>query len=247
MLDRFLRIILMILIFPSAAGSAEVVKLYDYHRFPPFLTDQGQGLTRDFADYLSKLSGGAYSVQVEILPRNRFNIAIAEEKGPFLSPWLMPDWLGDAGMTKYQWGNVLMHDSDDLLSPASEPLDYSGPESLVGKKLGIVLGYQYPIIDQYLNSGKIERVSFGEEDQIVMMIAYERMKVGIIPGTAARYYASLAKFQGLLHISARPLYTYDRRVLMQGDAAWLKFLRQAVNNAPRDPNWQVVLRHYGLS
>ena len=246
MVGRLLRIILMMLIFPSAVGATEVVKLYDYHRFPPFLTETDQGLTRDFADYLSKLSDGAYSVQVEILPRNRFNIAIAEEKGPFLSPWLMPDWLGDAGMTKYQWGNVLMHDSDDLLSPAAEPFDYSGPESLIGKKLGIVLGYQYPVIDPYLSSGKIERVSFGEEEQIVMMIAFERIKLGLIPGTAARYYMSQAKFKGLVHISARPLYAYDRRVLMQGDAVWLKFLRQAVDNAPRDPKWQAILQRYGL-
>lgn len=247
MLDRLLRIILIILIFPSAVRAAEVVKLYDYHRFPPFLTEQDQGLTHDLADYLSKLSGGAYNVQVEILPRNRFNIAIAEEKGPFLSPWLMPDWLGDRGMTKYLWGNVLMHDSDDLLSPAAEPFDYSGPESLIGKKLGIVLGYQYPVIDQYLKTGKIERIDLGEEEQIIMMITHDRMKLGLIPGTAARYYASQAKFKGLIHISSRPLYSYDRRVLMQGDAAWLKFLRQAVDNAPHDANWQAVVRRYGLN
>jgi len=246
MVGRLLQVIVLLTI-SSVAQAAEVVKLYDYHRFPPFVIGTEQGLTYDFANYLSKQSGGAYDVRVEILPRNRFNVAIVEDAGAFLSPWLMPDWLDDAGMTKYLWGNVLMHDSDDVLSSVSQPFDYSGPESLAGQNLGIVLGYQYPVIEPYLSTGKIRRVDMGSEEQIVMMIAYDRIKVGLVPDTAARYFIRQGKFQNLVHISARPLYSYDRRVLMHGPDAWLKFLRRTIDNAPRDPAWLAMLQSYGLT
>ena len=139
-----------------------------------------------------------------------------------------------------------MRDSDNLVSPAASPYDYSGPESLIGKEIGIVLGYQYPVIEQDLASGRIKRLDVETEEQIVMMVAHDRLKVGLIPETAARYFTRQPDIRTQVHISARPLYSFDRRVLMHGDAAWLKFLLQAANNAPHDPAWQGVLQRYGL-
>ncbi|HLN24809.1 MAG TPA: transporter substrate-binding domain-containing protein [Patescibacteria group bacterium] len=246
MLGGLLRIVAMMVVLSSAASATELAKLYDYHLFPPFVTEPGHGLTYDFAVYLAEASGGAYDIQVEALPRRRFDAAIDAESGRYVSPWLMPDWLGDTGMTKYAWSKPLLHDSDDLLSRAAKPFDYSGPESLFGKEVGANLGYVYPVITEYFASGAVTRVDVPREEQIVKMLASDRLNIAIVPGVAARYYVRQLGLRDRIHFSPRPLYSYDRRALMHGDAAWVAFLRKTVEAAPHDPKWQAILARYGL-
>ena len=59
-------------------------------------------------------------------------------------PWVNPSWFGDVQQTRYLWTDGYKQDSNIVLSPIDNPVEYQGPESLTGKSISVLLGARCP-------------------------------------------------------------------------------------------------------
>ena len=75
-MQRIKGVLAALLVSGAASAMAADVTLYSYHQEPPFVTGEGKGLTYDFADYLSKKTGGNPNFKVALMPRARVDQAV---------------------------------------------------------------------------------------------------------------------------------------------------------------------------
>jgi polar amino acid transport system substrate-binding protein len=234
------------LLLVSAASSAYAadVPLMTYHEFPPFVTEQGKGLTYALADYMTKKSGGKYTFVVEAMPRKRLDTALTEGKAVVV-PWATPAFFGDQDQTKYKWSATVIQDANAVVSPKSAPVEYAGPDSLAGKTLGGVAGHRYGPVDALVDGGKIKRDDANSELTNLKKAAQARIDVTILADTAARYLIKSENLADKLHVSATPHSKYERRVFVSGgDADLAGFVTKTVDGMAGDADWKAISEPY---
>lgn len=240
------RAVLALAMMVAGAGQALAadVPLITYHGFAPYVVEEKAGLTFDLADYLTRKSGGAYTFTVQVMPRKRLDEELAGAK-PVVVPWVSPAWFGDADMAKYKWSGAVMQDANAVLSPKAKPVEFSGPDSLSGLKLGGVSGHKYAGIDPLVESGKVTREDANSELINLKKVAAGRVDVTLMAESGARYMAKKEGLSDQIHFSANPHSKYERRVFVAGgDSKLAEFVTAAVNGLASDPEWQKIAAKY---
>ena len=244
---RFPAILLaMLLALPFNARSAENVRLWVYHNFPPFITDavQEQGLSFDLARRLSEMSDGAFDFQVEILPRARINRNLKAGDGGLVL-WTNPAWFGDAGRTNYLWSHGIMIDGYALISPSGSPILYQDLEASPPLQFAAVRGHRYVGIDELVERGAVNRVELPSEASLISFVAAGRANFGIVGRSLANYYANTSDD---LFISGTPHDSFYRHVLISRSRPQLhQFINAAFKELIESRDWDAVLQGYGLS
>ncbi len=223
-----------------------IVNVYAYHLKPPFIVDlqQRQGLYYDFSDYLNS-KGERYRFQTLFLPRNRLEHALAAQQLDGVVIGVTPPWFHDPAERKYLWTPSLFHDQDEIVSLASRPFDYRGPESLYGRSLAGVLGFSYAGIDAGVRAGKIFRSNTAGEREVLQMILKGRVDVGIVSRSTLDYLMAVEPRLGDLHVSATPHDIFERRILVPRDkAAVHAYLLPIIEQMHSDPAWLAILKQY---
>ncbi len=223
-----------------------LVNVYAYHLKPPFIVDleRRQGLYYDFSDYLNS-KGDSYRFQTLFLPRNRLEHALASQQLDGVVIGVSPPWFHDPLEQHYLWTPSLFHDQDEIVSLASHPFDYSGPESLNGRRLAGVLGFSYAGIDALVVAGKISRSNTAGEREVVQMILKGRVDVGIVSRSTLDYLLATEPMPGQFHVSPTPHDIFERRILVPRDkAAVHAYLLPIIEQMHSDPAWQAILKKY---
>lgn len=107
------------------------------------------------------------------LPLNRSKIAF-DEGEVALECCVNPAWRGGLNAKGMVWTVDIMLTEDILIYPFGRPLDFTGPSSLTGKKIGTILGYGYvgseffQRVDSPNNTSQIRMVDLKEVDAAII-------------------------------------------------------------------------------
>ncbi len=247
MKTRFAVLVFSFCTLATQAQSEETIPFQTYHSTPPFVVEEQSrlGLTYDLADILSEKSEGRFDFVVSNWPRKRLNRNL-ENMEVLVVPWVNPSWFGDAKQTRYLWSDGYMEDSNIVLSPIDNPVEYHGPESLIGKSISVLLGARLAGIDDLIKQGKIRRETTSNFDSILRMVLYGRVDATILPSPVAKYFISKTKSQGRFYISSQPHRKYWRHFLVKGRSDIREFLQELVPFLLHDPQWKAVEVKYGM-
>ncbi len=227
-----------------AQAVAAEVPVLTYHEFAPFASESKSGLSYELAKYLTEKSGGEYTFVVGVMPRKRLDGEVAAGKSVVV-PWVNPAWFGDKEQTKYKWSAAVMKDANAVLSPTAKPVEFAGPDSLAGLKLGGVAGHKYPGVDPLVEAGKIAREDANSELINLKKVAAGRIDVTIMAESGARFIAKQEGLAAQVHFSTSPHSQYERHVFVAGsDAKLAAFVTGTINAMAGDPAWQSVVKSY---
>ena len=159
--------ILCLCCWATVLDAKQVIQVWSYHNFPPFVVDleERQGLTFDLARAMEELSDGRYRFEVAILPRPEINQRLA--KGTLgIVLWVNPVWFADRERIKFLWTRAIMTDGSGVISPRRKPVRYNGPASIIGLHLIGVKGHRYAGADELVAQGVVRRTDLASELEV---------------------------------------------------------------------------------
>ena len=245
-LKSTLLVIAILLFLPIRADAHNVFPLYAYHLKPPFIidVDKEQGLYFDLARVLNQKQKDIFFKTV-FMPRNRLDLMIEQGKLDGAVIGVSPIWFKDKSENKYFWTENFFSDRDEVISLKEKAIEFDGPQSITGKKLGGVMGFSYFGINALVEQGKIYRDDTIGEKQILMMILTGRVDIGIVSLSTYSYLLKNNPWQGRFYLSKKPHDEYQRRVLVPKQ--YIKeyaYIHEVINRLPENSLWQRFVSSY---
>ncbi len=228
----------------NSVVDARTIKLYSYQNMPPYVTEPGKGLTYDLANYLTKKMKGAYKFVVFRLPRSRADKLI--DKGVRgLVPWTAPAWHGDPDESKYVWSAGYSSDANCIISSASTPFEYDGPDSMKGKTMGGLIGYFYLNLDDLSNKGEFTRVDVSNVRENIKRLLTNRIDSALVTESTARYLVGEQMIKEKIHFSTKKHQEFNYQILsIANEDALNGKLIEVTKNMLSDPEWQAEVSKY---
>jgi polar amino acid transport system substrate-binding protein len=246
-MQRMVLVLVLALLSPICTAQQRV-EVWSYHFSPPFVLDGKQGLSHAFVDLLNRdpTNRDRFRFELVELPRKRVDIRLARNR-PGILLWATPRFFTAAQKANAKWSEPLLIDHQDFVSLPDAPFDYEGPESLHGLVLGGVLGHRYQGIEESVAKGAIERQDVHNDLQNIHKLLAGRINTLLVARSTLLYYRKEHKL-GELYISATPLYQFERHVMVTDtlDEAITDYLDGFLSTLPANPQWQILLFHYGL-
>jgi polar amino acid transport system substrate-binding protein len=241
-------LVLMLVLLPLVCRAQQRVEVWTYHFSPPFILDDAKGLSHAFIDLLNNDPGNQNRFRFDLveLPRKRIDVRLARKR-PGVLLWATPSFFTAAQVANGKWSAPLLIDQQDFVSLPDIPFEYEGPESLHGLVLGGVLGHRYEGLEEDIARGAIERQNAQGDLQNLEKLLSGRINTLLIPRSTLLYYRKEKRLRDL-YISNTPLYQFARHLLItdalgEGVTSYLDGFLEAL---PNNPEWQILLFHYGL-
>lgn len=238
---------LFFLLLPAFA-LAEKVEFITYHSGPPFIVDEETqlGLTYDLAEFLSKNSKGRYQFSVSLWPRARLNDLLKSGKEAVV-PWTRPIWFRDPQKEHFLWTEGFFPGSNAIVSYTDNPIDYEGPESLIGTSMVGLQGGRWAELELWVEQGKINRINTSNYLSALNMVARHRVDATLVPLLVARYLmANENSLRDTLFISTISSSTYHRHFLINGRKDIRDYLQTQVPVLLDSGIMEIWLKRYGL-
>lgn len=226
----------------SATPATEVI-IFSHYDTPPFLTASKTGLTYKLAEALNHLAKGRYYFRVQILPRKRLDKTLENPNWFGMVPWVNPAWFKDAEQTKFSWSTPMMKDENLVISHQNKPINFNGPQSLVGLELGGILGHRYIEIETLIWENKITRFNVVSEVQNIEKLLRQRIDVMFISKSSLNFYLNQhPNFQQHIFIANQIRGSFHRYILLpKKDHALTSFINHAINELGKQPEWKNLL------
>ncbi|WP_158304963.1 substrate-binding periplasmic protein [Hahella chejuensis] len=154
--------------------------------FPPYFFYQdgvATGFYQDFFDALSRITGDTFITQAHPMARG---LMMFDENLVDIESGVNPAWrAGEKTLGLYTIPYA--QSVDILLFARGKSLPVDAPSDLIGKRIGVVRGYQYPTFTKLFQSGAIERYDANGESQLLTMLLAGRLDQVIINKDLALY------------------------------------------------------------
>lgn len=250
-------VLTLVSLLASTSYAAEI-KLYMYHKQPPFVIDESiqQGLVYEVASLLNKQSDSSANYQVEVMPRPRLNQELdgwrdgSCQSGArncdnnWVVFWVTPKWgWGANAEQQFRWVD-LFRDADLLVSHKAQPVEVA---TLPGHVFGAVRGHKYPpeIEDPIIN-GELVRQDGNNEGDVLDRLANNRVDVTMIQQSALDYmYRHDERVQALQeHLHIAEFKNFTLQVMIPNDRADLE---QQLSDLTRTPEWRSLFDRYQIN
>ncbi|SHO43223.1 substrate-binding periplasmic protein [Desulfopila aestuarii] len=175
---RLIAVMMVLLSVASMCMAEEKVITAAADPYPPFVdqSDPQEGLSLAIIRAAYKTQG--YTVKMDFIPWVRAKTQVVEGKIDIL-----PDvWMNDENLKIMQFSEPYAVNTIKFIKNVDDPFDYTGLESLKGKKIGTIRGYVYnedfaepkdftrdDVVDFITNVKKllVKRIDLTLEDEIV--------------------------------------------------------------------------------
>lgn len=249
---KFLFVITFVFSLTSShLASKEVITLWSYYDYPPFVTEMAdkKGLSFDFVEMLNLFNSDQdYQYTLEVTPRKRLDSYLKSgRQGAVL--WVNPIFFADVQRQKYRWTEQLLQDEQSFISRSKTPFIFEDAKSLMqpGFVLGGIRGHLYGGIQAEIDAGKIIRSDVSYIKQNIGMLLKNRVDCFLIPFTTMKYYEKEMKLSRKIYYSPKPLNSYSRHILVNHNNKVYSALNRVVNQLEKDDYWMALLAQYGLS
>lgn len=223
----------------GAAGRAEVVNVYTSANFAPLMLGDGRGIYPDLVSHLNGTHLDRYTFALHYLPRRRLQVKLEEGSLDGIVIGMMPEWLADAGQTRYLWTAPFATDRFALVSLASKPIPPHDRRALAGATVGITTGYVYPGLDAWFSAAHLQRRAGVSDEKNIEKLLLGRVDCVIVAESMARYFITTHKLHARLHLYPMPGPGTERRFLVQHrDARLYGVLAPAVQHLKDDAAWR---------
>lgn len=228
------------------AAKQQIIPVWSYYLYPPFITDQEQGLTYDFIALLNEKANGKFSFQLHLLPKKRIELRLSS-KEPGMVLFVNPAWFNLGQNASPYWTPALFTDRNVIVSNISRKVDFTGPDSVAGLKLGGVIGRNYVKLDELVNAGIVIRENVPSEESTLMMLSENRVDFSTGPESMLNHLVVQLGIKDRIYFSPIPLFHFTRHVLIAHATTELsEFMKQFTKELPSNPKWRAIMTKYQL-
>lgn len=234
----------------AGAGAApREVAAFNTYLGGPYRVDAQHGLAQSLVERLNRKLGPALHINLNHMPRIRVDAAELSKGARFdgLLLFVNPRFVGDAAQTRFLWSKPLFFDCNLVISRAAAPLEYGGPATFGGRRFGGVRGYRYPLIDDLVRSGALQREDSQDELSGLRKLARERIDLTVMPYSVFSYLATDSALAAQLHVARKPYECFARHILVgKSNPALLAALNLAIDGLAADQEWLRAMAYFHL-
>ena len=235
----FLTALLALCLGIGPLARAEVVTVYTSANFAPLVTGNGHGVYYDLVEHLNRQGLDGLTFRLTYLPRKRLQLKLEDGSMDGIVIGMMPQWFDDAAQQKYLWTVPFAIDRFVLVSRTADGLDPAVPGALSGRSIGLVLGYVYPGIDEWIARHGLVRNDALSEDINLEKLRLGRVDCVAVAESVARYYLKTHALAGQFQLAELPGQQTERRFLVpHAKAAVYEKLAPVIRKLKDDPVWQ---------
>lgn len=227
--------------------AAQTVTVYTSANFAPLMLGDGRGVYPDLIGYLNRHKPGGLTFRLQFVPRKRLQVKVEEGSIEGVVIGMMPQWFNDAEQTKYLWTAPFAQDRFVLVTQAAGGVRPENPASLKGATVGLVLGYVYPGVDNWIRQRGMVRDFASSEETSLEKVIRGRTKSAVVAESMVRYYIKSHNLGEKLRINAIPgtSGSTERRFLIpHSQREVYDKLAPAIRRMKDDPTWQELVSRY---
>ncbi|MES2299166.1 MAG: transporter substrate-binding domain-containing protein [Pseudomonadota bacterium] len=227
------------------AARAETVTVYTNATFPPLVVDAKIGLYPELVGYLNGLKPGGLEFVIETLPRKRLQVLVESGALDGIVIGMMPAWMGDPNRVKYLWTDPFANDSFVMASTTANPVLFNRIDERSGVRVGVTMGYVYPMIDEWIARHGLTRDEAPTEERNLDKLMLGRVDAVIVAESVLRYYTKTHRMTSGIIIEPMPGQVTERRFLVpKSKQAVYDKLAPVIMHLNADPAWRKIQSQY---
>lgn len=245
-----MRKVCLILLLLAAAvlhrsAGAEVVTVYTSANFAPLIVGSDSGVYADMVAYLNRKRLPGLSFKLAYLPRKRLQMLVEESQLDGIVIGMMPHWFDDTAQQRYLWTEPFAVDRFVVATRSGSGFNPHVPGSMTGRSVGLVLGYVYPDLDDWIRQQGLVRNDAAGEEVNLDKLRLGRVDCVALAESVARYYIRTHDAAGQFVLTPLPARQTERRFLVPpAKAAVFTTLAPAIRKLRDDPAWQRLMAKY---
>ncbi len=155
--------------------------------YPPlFWIEEDKGIVKDILKAVSENS--RFRFEFSYYPFNRLiNKVVSNELD--METWTSPVW-----RTKYKqhtyFTNPISEHCEVTVFRKGEAIKASSPAVFIGKRIGVVQNFTFPIFEPFFDEGSIHRADASNEQGVLKMLAHKRTDLALMDQTVFEHLAS---------------------------------------------------------
>jgi len=170
---------------PRDAPGATLVLCCPEAGWPPYnipcASGPGCGIMPDI--FLEAARALGAEVVIRNFPEKRSLLLLEEGRVDVYSK--AKQWVPDP--ERFVWSAPVLPSRDVLATPVDGPRAIDGPADLAGLRLGTVLGYSYPVLEQALASGAVTRDDAPDTTSQIRKLLHGRTDAAVVNELVARW------------------------------------------------------------
>ncbi|WP_371868241.1 substrate-binding periplasmic protein [Pseudoduganella rivuli] len=215
------------------------MNVYTSANFAPLVINHARGIYVDLVEHLNQQRLGDLTFKLTYLPRKRLQMKLEQGSMDGIVIGMMPQWLDDVGQKKYLWTAPFAVDRFVLVSRTGSGIDPNAAVSVSGRSIGLVLGYVYPGIDEWIARYGLVRNDALSEDINLEKLRLGRVDCVAVAESVARYYLKTHALSDQFQLADLPGQQTERRFLIpHSKAAVYDKLAPVIRRLKDDPVWQ---------
>lgn len=195
-------LLLLLILLSLHTQAAEPVTVWAYQPSPPFASGQSPGLSGNPGTAAQRAPDQPGSLRIPPdAAAAKATRCPARRQRTGHSLWATPEFFPERLTARASWTRPLLCDIQDFVSRRAAPVDYDGPRSLHGLRLGGILGHRYRTLQADIDKGLIRREDVHTDLQNLNKLLSGRIDVALIPRSSRLFYSLTEVPEAQLHVS----------------------------------------------
>ncbi|WP_092280337.1 MULTISPECIES: transporter substrate-binding domain-containing protein [unclassified Duganella] len=226
------------------AAQAEVIPVYTSAQVAPLVLPDGSGIYPDMVAYLNRQKLGGLSFKLVYLPRKRLQLKAESGELDGIVIGMMPHWFDDSAQKKYLWTAPFALDRYVVALPPGSRYTPGTTGTLTGGSLGMVLGYSYPDLHEWMRQQGLVRADALSDEHNLEKLRLGRLDSVALAESVLRYYRKHHQPDAFLVYPLPSRQTERRFLVPRGMTAVYDKIAPVVRKAKDDPEWQHAMLRY---
>jgi polar amino acid transport system substrate-binding protein len=223
---------------------AEVVLVYTSAQVAPLMVADGSGIYPDMVSYLNRQKLGNLTFKLTYLPRKRLQLKAESGQLDGIVIGMMPHWFDDADQKKFLWTAPFAVDRYVVVLPPGGAYVPGAAGALSGRTLGMVLGYSYPDLLDWIRQQGVVRTDALSDEHNLEKLRLGRLDSVAIAESVFRYYKK-RHLADNFNVYPLPSRQTERRFLVPHRMEAVYDQIAPVLRKARDaPEWQRMMLRY---
>lgn len=238
----YLLVAICLLVTGCSTINKQVIPVYVYYQFPPFVIDAKPDLSDAFVQRLNQNTN--YHWQLIQLTRAQLNNLRAQgQRGAIL--WSRPQWFGNA--PDLLVSEPILWDADVLVFNRNRPLIGSFPDAIFGKKFCALYGHRYLALEKYIANGSVKTVERERVEECVELL--KTNTVDFIQMEKSNLFTTYTPLLDKEIAFLEPaIDSFPRFILLDAEfKPALAELNSTIISLRNDAEWKKQLAHFGES
>ena len=187
---------------------------------------------------------GKLQFKLVYLPRKRLQLKAESGQLDGIIIGMMPHWFDDGAQKKYLWTAAFALDRYVVVLPPGSHYTPGARGALAGRALGMVLGYSYPDLAEWMRQQDAVRTDALSDEHNLEKLRLGRLDGVVIAESVLRYYRKTHPADRFA-VYALPARQTERRFLVPYSLAPVyEKVAPALRKVHDDPEWQRLMLRY---